>query len=167
MYLSYLNENVHTLKSLVLKHYVLKEKLKQETGQLLYTSIINYICTTQYHERINSIKSKSDKLNWLICEKTPPSKFKVPIVNLSSYDLPELERKQLHLGLEYSFVDKPKHLKKNIAANFEIVSHKVSESINHDHLEDFHEFLRAYTEIFTKHIYATKDVTYKNLKKHF
>ena len=30
--------------------------------------------------------------------------------------------------------------------------------------EDFHEFLRAYTDIFTKHIYATKDFTYKNLK---
>ena len=71
---------------------------------------------TQYHERINSITSKSCKLKRLICEKTPPSKFKVPIVTLSSYDLSESERKQLHLGLEYSFVDKPKQLKKNIAA---------------------------------------------------
>ena len=63
-----------------------------------------------------------------------------------------------------SFVDKFKHLKKNIAANFETVSHRVSESINHDQLEDFHEFLRAYTDIFAKHIYATKCFTYKNLK---
>ena len=55
-------------------------------------------------------------------------------------------------------------MKKNIAANFETVSHRVSESINHDQLEDFHEFLRAYTDIFTKNIYATKDFTYKNLK---
>ena len=97
---------------------------------------------TQYHERINSITSKSCKLKRLICEKTPES-----------------ERKQLHLGLEYSFVDKPKQLKKNIAANFETVSQRASKSINHDQLEDFHEFLRAYTDIFTKHIYATKDVT--------
>ena len=95
--------------------------------------------------------------------KKKPSKFKVPIVNLSSYDLSELERKQLHIGLEYSFVDKPKHLKKSTAANFKIVSHRVSEYINH-HKQDFHEFLRAYTDIFTKHIYATKDFTYKNLK---
>ena len=63
-----------------------------------------------------------------------------------------------------SFVDKFKHLKKNIADNFETVSHRVSGSINHDQLEDFHEFLRAYTDIFTKHIYATKCFTYKNLK---
>ena len=83
-----------------------------------------------------------------------------PIVN----DLSESERKQLHLGLEYGFVDKSKYLKKNIAANFEAASHRVSKSINHDPLEDFHEFLRAYTDIFTKNIYATKDFTYKNLK---
>ena len=54
-------------------------------------------------------------------------------------------------------------MKKSIAANFKIVSHRVSEYINH-HKRDFHEFLRAYTDIFTKHIYATKDFTYKNLK---
>ena len=137
---------------------------KQVTGQLLYISIIYYIHKAQYHKRINSIKSKSYKLKRLISEKTPPTKFKVPIVNLPSYDLSELEQKQLHLGLEYSFVNKPKHLKKNITANFEIVPHRVSESINHDKLEDFHVFLRAYTDIFTKHIYATKDFTCKNLK---
>ena len=99
-----------------------------------------------------------------MCQKTLPSKFKVSIVNLYSYDLSELERNQLHLGLEYSIVEKPKHLKKNIAANSEIVSHRVSESINHDQLADFHDFRRAYTDIFSKHIYATKDFTYKNLK---
>ena len=126
--------------------------------------IINYIHKAQYDERTNSIKSKSYKLKRLIGEKTPPSKFKVPIVNLYSYDLSELERKQLRLGLEYSFVNKSKHLKKSIVANFEIVSPRVSESINHDKLEDFHEFLRAYTDKFTKHIYASKDFTYNDLK---
>ena len=55
-------------------------------------------------------------------------------------------------------------MKKNIAANFETASHTVSKSINHDQLEDFHEFLTAYTDIFTKHIYAAKNFTYKNLK---
>ena len=80
------------MQSLVSKH-VLKDKLKQVTGQLLYISIINYIHKAQYHKRINFIKSKSYKLKRLIGGKTPPSKFKVPIVNLSSYDLSELERK--------------------------------------------------------------------------
>ena len=160
---SHLNEHVHALKSLVSKHYVLKEELKQVTGRLLYKSMINYIHMTQYHERMNSIKSKSYKLKPFISEKTP-SKFKVPIVNLLSCDLSELEQKQLHLGLEYSFDHKPKHLKKNIVANFKIVSHKVSESITNDKLEDFHEFLTAYIDIFKKNIYVTKYFTYSNSK---
>ena len=160
---SHLNEHVNALKSLVSKHYVLKEKLKL-TGRLLYKSMINYIHMTQYHERILSIKSKSYKLKPLISEKTPPSKCKVPIVNLFSCDLSELEQKQLHLGLEYSFDDKPKHLKKNIVANFKIVSHKVSESISNDKLKDYHEFLTAYIDIFKKNIYATKYFTYRNSK---
>ena len=41
--------------------------------------------------------------------------------------------------------------------------HRFLESINHDQQERFHEFFRAYTNIFTKHIHATKDFTYKNL----
>lgn len=40
---SHLNEHVHTLKSLVSKHYVLKDKLKQVTGQLLYRSVSHYL----------------------------------------------------------------------------------------------------------------------------
>ena len=111
-----------------------------------------------------NFKFKSYKLKQLICEEKPPSKFKVPIVNLSNYDLSELDRKQLHLCLEYNFADKPKHLRKNIVANFQIVSHKVSQSINHDQVKDFHEFLRAYTDIFAKYIYATKDFIQKILK---
>ena len=31
--------------------------------------------------------------------------------------------------------------------------------------EDFHELLRPYRDIFTKNIYATRDNTYKNLKR--
>ena len=44
------------------------------------------------------------------------------------------------------------------------MSFRVSESIYYDQLEEFQEFLRAYTDVFTKHIYETKDFTYKNLK---
>ena len=55
-------------------------------------------------------------------------------------------------------------MRKNIVANFQIVSHKVSQSVNHDQVKDFHEFLRAYTDIFAKYIYATKDFIQKILK---
>ena len=92
------------------------------------------------------------------------SNYRVPIINLSDYDLSEVERKQLQLGLEYSFVNKNRDLKENLAANLETLASQASSFVDHTKLEDFHEFLRAYTDIFTKNTYATKDCTYKNLK---
>ena len=86
------------------------------------------------------------------------------LINLSDYGLSEVERKQLQLGLEYSFVNKNRDLKKNLAANLETLASRASSFVDHTKLEDFHKFLRAYTGIFTKIIYATKDYTYKNLK---
>ena len=41
---------------------------------------------------------------------------------------------------------------------------KLDESIPNTEKENFHEFLRAYTDIFTKNIYKAKDDTFKNLK---
>ena len=68
------------------------------------------------------------------------------------------------MGLEVSFVDKNKHLKKQLAANFETHLHRASDCVHHQNLENCHEFLRAYTDIFTKNVYATEDFTYSNLK---
>ena len=92
------------------------------------------------------------------------SNYRVPIINLSDYELSELERKQLQLGLEYSFVNKDRNLKKNLAANLETLASQASSFVSHTKLEDFHELLPPYTDIFTKNIYATKGYTYKNLK---
>ena len=92
------------------------------------------------------------------------SNYRVPIINLSDYELLEAERKQLQLRLEYSFVNKNRDLKKNLAANLETLASQASSFVDHTKLEDFHEFLRTYADIFTKNIYATKDYTYKNLK---
>ena len=68
------------------------------------------------------------------------------------------------MGLEYSFVDKNKRLKQELAVNTETVSHSPTKQVEDNKAEDFHEFLRAYTDIFTKNVYATKDFTYKTLK---
>ena len=67
------------------------------------------------------------------------------------------------MRLELSFVDKNKHLKKQLTANFETLSHRARDCVRKN-LENSHELLRAYTDIFTKNIYATKDFTYSNLK---
>ena len=69
--------------------------------------------------------------------------------------MPDTECKELEMGLEYSFVDKNKRLKQQLAVNIETVSHSTTKYVENNKVEDFHDFLRAYTDIFTKNIYAT------------
>ena len=47
----------------------------------------------------------------------------------------------------------------------ETIASQASPFVDQTKLEDFHAFLRAYTDIFTKHAHVTKYYTYKNLKK--
>ena len=41
---------------------------------------------------------------------------------------------------------------------------RIENSLDNDQLENFHEFMRAYTDIFTNNIFTTKDYAYHNLK---
>ena len=68
------------------------------------------------------------------------------------------------MGLEYSFVDKGKRFKQQLAVNMETIANSAIKCAEDNKVQDFHEFLRACTNIFTKNIFATKDFTYKNLK---
>ena len=43
-------------------------------------------------------------------------------------------------------MDKNKHIKKNLAANLELVAEKVTNSLEKKVRKDFHEFLRAHTD---------------------
>ena len=43
-------------------------------------------------------------------------------MNLSNYELSDIERKELEMGLEYSFVDKSKRLKQQHVVNMEKIS---------------------------------------------
>ena len=51
------------------------------------------------------------------------------------------------MRLDYSFVDKNKHVKKNIAASMENVAEAVDKDLHNENREDFHELLRPYTDI--------------------
>ena len=104
-------------------HYSPCTELDQLTGKFLYLVIINHNNTLRYIERLASIKTKNKKLKKLIRNYTPASKNKVPIINLSNYELSYTECKELEMGLEYSFVDKNTWLKQQLAINMETVSH--------------------------------------------
>ena len=116
-----------------------------------------------------SSKTKNKKLEVLISkahkrEKVSDS-YKTPIINLPNIKLTLKESKQLNLGLEFSFVDKNKDIKNFLAANFESIADRITDNLQNDQRENFHEFLRAYVDIFTKSVYTTTDYTYKHLKR--
>ena len=64
------------------------------------------------------------------------------------------------MALDFS---KNKHLKKQLAANFETLSQSAGDCVHHQNLEDFYEFFRAYTDIITKNIYVTRDFNHESL----
>ena len=71
--------------------------------------------------------------------------------------LNQKELNQLKMGVDYSFVDKNKHVKKNIAASIEHVAGAVDKDLDNEKGKDFHESLRAYTDILSKNLYLSTD----------
>ena len=116
--------------------------------------------------RYLSFKTKNKKLINLIRSKKPEviKHYSVPIINISKHELSSKEEQQLKLGLKHSLVDKNKNTKKILAANMEKVTESLENSLDQNQVENFHEFMRAYTDIFTNNVFATKDYTYRNLK---
>ena len=49
-----------------------------------------------------------------------------PLINLSYIELTSGETNQFKLGLKDRFIDKSKHIKKNLATNFESLADKVT-----------------------------------------
>ena len=97
--------------------------------------------------RMSSFKTKTKKLIALSnTTKNKINAYDVPVINLSSIQLIDKEINQLYFGLDHSYVDKNKHVKKNLTANFESLTQAVNREILNEKKEDFHEFLRAYCE---------------------
>ena len=77
-----------------------------------------------------SLKTKNKKPRRLIELKQPPPQHnQVPIVNLTKYVLSTVERSQLALGLEYSFINKSKNQRKFLAANLELICQRADKDI--------------------------------------
>ena len=140
--------------------------IKNTVGIILSKVIYNNVVKSLSKERIESFKTKNRKIYKLISIKHRFNKinFEVPIINLSNYRLNYEERNQLKLGLDFSFVDRNKNTKKFLAASMESVAYMASSKVQSTELEEFHEFLRGYTDIFSKNIFATIHYTYHHLK---
>ena len=62
--------------------------------------------------------------------------------------------------ITHSYLDKNKHIKKNLAVNSESLTQTIDSEILNKKKEDFHKFLQFYWDIFSKNVYSTKDYTY-------
>ena len=78
---------------------------------------------------------------------------------MQSTDISPLEH-----GLKQCFGDKNRHIKKDIAVEFETLCSSVDKVISPDDKENFQEFLRSATNTITQNVYRTKDSTYNLLK---
>ena len=90
--------------------------------------------------------------------------FSVPVINLSSHVLTEKEHNHLKYGLKYCFIDRNKNVKKYLSLELETLAQQTSDCVEPVKLEEYHEFLRPYADIFSRNIYNSKDYTYHDLK---
>ena len=145
----------------------LKEKLQLLVDNSFTSILLKSIEKSSLHkERLESFKTKIKKIvNLMTSQKDDTfTNYSVPIINLSSYTLNDSEYNQLKFGLNHCFINKDKHIKKDIATNMESLAYSASKQVDPSQLENFHEFLRGYTDIFSKNVLSTNDETYKDLK---
>ena len=86
----------------------LNKQLKQVCGEMLCRILIKKIFYFLSKERYSMFQTKNRKLRILLQYKQKNVTFSVPIVNLSDHSLTKLEKEQLKLGLEHSYIDKNK-----------------------------------------------------------
>ena len=127
--------------------------------------LLKHISKEQYKYRLLSLQTKKKKLKRLIDLKVKNininiNNFLVPAIDLSSHVLTEKEQN----CFKYCFIDRNQNVKKYLSAELETLAQQTSDCAEPDKLEEYHEFLRVYANIFFSNIYNSKDYTYHNLK---
>ena len=126
---------------------------------LLFNCLYSLMLRSSREDNINQLKCKNKKLRRLITQKQiNRDNYNRPVVNLFPH---ELDVSGLKYGSHQSFTDKNKHIKRNIAVEFEALSSKLDPFINDDSKENFHEYLRSLTNIMSNNLYRGKDNTFK------
>ena len=68
----------------------------------------------------------------------------------------EKELKQLQKGLDYSFVDKNKYVKKEYCMKLGKSCRSSGQGLDNEKKESFRDFLRDYTDILSKNLHFSK-----------
>ena len=104
------------------------------------------------------------KLKWLGKKQKPllQQTFQVPIINLS---LEDLNLDCLKYGLQHSFIDKNKFVRKELAVEFELFAEKADKMVDNEKRKEFHECLRKQTDTLSQKHYFLKDNMFKSTKQ--
>ena len=159
---SHLSQHRKNLKKLSLEFDNTKERLTAIVGKALTNLLHKAFVEEIRKENTRQFRTKNGKLTRL-AGQVPRTidDFTVPIINLSSFE--DLDTSVLRYGMNYSFVNKNRFIKRDIAVELENLATILDKEVPSENKETFHEFLRSYTNRFAHNIYQTRDSTFKNL----
>ncbi len=134
---SHVTKHIRELKHLIQVHTETCQKLRLTTGSLLFNLLYKRLLDASKKIRKSFFITKNEKLSGFIKSNNRIKiSYDVPVINLSSIELTDVERRQLSFGLDYSFIDKNKHIKKNLAANLESLAQTVDKKIKSEEKEE-------------------------------
>ena len=160
-----LNTHNRNLRELIDKQHKIRENIRNTYGNRFHNFVHYLVLKTLRENNIKQLQTKNQKLFNLTGKhnNTQYVKLSIPIINLSSQDLDTtiLEK----TGLNHSYIDKNKFMKRELIVELETLANTVDNTVKPENKEEFHEFLRSTTNIFTQNVFHTKDKTFKSLSE--
>ena len=147
----------NNIKHLKGRHYKIINELLKLLGKVILRILLIDLCNSLRKSNILQLKTKNNKIR----NRRPKHANKtsqVPVKNLSDYDI---DTSSLKYGLNHSFIDKNKFIKRDLEVEFESLVTSVDELVTQEQEEEFHEFLRQSTDLLSQNVYHTKDNTFK------
>ena len=156
----HLFEYRNNLKHLKGRQHKIINVLLKLVGKVILRILLIDLCNSLRKSNILQLKTKNNKI--IVRTKHANKTSQVPVKNLSDYGI---DASSLKYGLNYSFIDKNKFIKRDLAVEFESLVTSVDELVTQEQKEEFHEFLRQSTDLLSQNVYHIKDNTFKETHK--
>ena len=149
--------NLSVAQNILPRQYKIINELLKLVGKVILRILLIDLCNSLRKSNILQLKTKNNKIR----NRRPKHANKtsqVPVKNLSDYDI---DTSSLKYGLNHSFIDKNKFIKRDLEVEFESLVTSVDELVTQEQKEEFHEFLRQSTDLLSQNVYHIKDNTFK------
>ena len=148
--------NLSVAQNILPRQYKIINELLKLVGKVILRILLIDLCNSLRKSNILQLKTKNNKI--IVRTKHANKTSQVPVKNLSDYGI---DTSSLKYGLNYSFIDKNKFIKRDLAVEFESLVTSVDELVTQEQKEEFHEFLRQSTDLLSQNVYHIKDNTFK------